>query len=136
MVFFVQKQPSMGVLRNRCSENMLQIYRRTPLPICDFNKVAFQLYWNRTPAWVFSCIFSAYFQNTFYLEHLWVTASLYLISKDHVIVSCRKGETLTVKNIYFCFRCFPSQQWIVLITYLQCNYLLNTNVIWGLEWNR
>ena len=136
MVFFVQKQPSMGVLRNRCSENMLQIYRRTPLPICDFNKFAFQLYWNRTSAGVFSCIFSAYFQNTFYLEHLWVTASLYLISKDHVIVSCRKGETLTVKNIYFCFRCFPSQQWIVLITYLQCNYLLNTNVIWGLEWNR
>ena len=30
-----------GVLRNRCFENMQQIYRRTPLPKCDFNKVAF-----------------------------------------------------------------------------------------------
>ena len=38
-----QKQPSRGVLRKRCSENMLQIYRRTPMPKCDFNKVRKQL---------------------------------------------------------------------------------------------
>ena len=35
----VQKQPSRGVLKKRCSENMTQIYRRTPMPKCDFNKV-------------------------------------------------------------------------------------------------
>ena len=35
-----QKQPSRGVLRKSCSENMQQIYRRTPMPKCDFNKVA------------------------------------------------------------------------------------------------
>ena len=34
----VQKQPFRGVLRKRCSENMQQIYRRTPMPKCDFNK--------------------------------------------------------------------------------------------------
>ena len=43
-----QKQPSRSVLRKRCSENMQQIYRttpmpkcdlRTPRPKCDFNKV-------------------------------------------------------------------------------------------------
>ena len=28
----------------RCSENMLQIYRKTPMPKCDFNKAAKQLY--------------------------------------------------------------------------------------------
>ena len=39
-----QKQPSRGVLRKRCSENMQQIYRRTPMPKCDFNKVAKQPY--------------------------------------------------------------------------------------------
>ena len=39
-----QKQPSRGVLRKRCSENMQQIYMRTPMPKCDFNKVALQLY--------------------------------------------------------------------------------------------
>ena len=35
-----QKQPSWGVLRKRCSENMQQIYRRTPMSTYNFNKVA------------------------------------------------------------------------------------------------
>ena len=38
-----QKQPARGVLKLRCSENMQQIYRRTPKPKIDFNKVALQL---------------------------------------------------------------------------------------------
>ena len=42
--FKMQKQPPRGVPRKKCSENMLQIYRRTPMPKCDFNKVANQLY--------------------------------------------------------------------------------------------
>ena len=37
----MKKQPSIGVLRKRCSENMQQIYRRTATPKCDFNKVDF-----------------------------------------------------------------------------------------------
>ena len=32
---------------------------------CDSNKVIKQIYWNGTSAWVFSCKFAAYFQNTF-----------------------------------------------------------------------
>ena len=35
-----QKQPYIGVLTKRCSENMQQIYWRAPIPKCDFNKVA------------------------------------------------------------------------------------------------
>ena len=35
-----QKQPPRGVPRKKCSENMQQIYRRTRMPKCDFNKVA------------------------------------------------------------------------------------------------
>ena len=31
----MQKQPSRGVLKKRCSENMQQIYRRTPMPKCN-----------------------------------------------------------------------------------------------------
>ena len=31
-----QKQPPRGVLKKRCSENIQQIYRRTPIPKCDF----------------------------------------------------------------------------------------------------
>ena len=48
---YLQKQPSRGVLKKRCSENIQQIYRRTPMsPMCQsfthvtyFNKVARQL---------------------------------------------------------------------------------------------
>ena len=39
-----QKQPSRGVLRKRCSENMQQIYWRTPMPkfdlLCNFIEIA------------------------------------------------------------------------------------------------
>ena len=59
-----QNQPSRGVLKKRYSENMQQIYRRTAMPKCDFNK---QLCWNHTSTWVFSCKFAAYFQNNFFL---------------------------------------------------------------------
>ena len=33
----IQKQPSRGVPRKGCSENMQQIYRRTTMPKYDFN---------------------------------------------------------------------------------------------------
>ena len=53
LIINVQKQPPRGVPRKGCSENMQQIYKRTPKPKCDFNEVAEQ-----TP-----------------LKHLWATAS-------------------------------------------------------------
>ena len=46
----VQKQPPIGAPRKRCSKNMQQIYRKTPMPRCNFNKVLKQFYWNHTPA--------------------------------------------------------------------------------------
>ena len=36
----LQKQPSRDVLWKRCSENMQQIYRKTPMSKYNFNKVA------------------------------------------------------------------------------------------------
>ena len=60
-----RKQPSRRVLRKRCSETIQQIYRRTLMPKCDFNKFAKQLYWNCTSPRVFSCKLDVYFQNTF-----------------------------------------------------------------------
>ena len=62
---YLQKQPPRCVLEKRYSENMQQVCRRTAMPKCDFNKVAQQLYWNRTSARVLSCKFAVYFQNTF-----------------------------------------------------------------------
>ena len=41
---FIQKQSPKGVLSKSCSENTQQIYRRTPMSKCDFNKVALQHY--------------------------------------------------------------------------------------------
>ena len=38
----LQKQPPRGALKKSCSENMQQIYRRTAMPKCDFNKAAKQ----------------------------------------------------------------------------------------------
>ena len=35
-----QNQPPRGFPRKRCSENIQQIYRRAPIPKCNFNKVA------------------------------------------------------------------------------------------------
>ena len=61
----LQKQPTRGVPKKRCSENMQQIWRRIYMPKCNFNKVAKQ---NRTSVWVFSCKFAACFQNTFSLR--------------------------------------------------------------------
>ena len=60
-----QKHMSRGDLRKWCSKNMQQIFRRAPMPKCDFNKVAKQFYWNHTLAWVLSCKFTAYFRTPF-----------------------------------------------------------------------
>ena len=56
----------------RCSSNVIQPISRelqsqwwTPMPKCNFNKVALQLYWNCTSAWLFSYKFPAYFKNPF-----------------------------------------------------------------------
>ena len=36
----MQNHPSIGVLLKRCSENMQQIYRRTRMRKCGFNKIS------------------------------------------------------------------------------------------------
>ena len=60
-----QKQPSAGVLKERCSKDIHKICRRVPIPKCDFNKFAFELYLSRTSVWVFPCKFTVYFQTTY-----------------------------------------------------------------------
>ena len=68
--FLFQKHPSRGVLKKRYSENTQQIYRRTPMPKCDFNKGAKQPFLNHTFAWMFSCIFSEHLVIIIHMEHL------------------------------------------------------------------
>ena len=43
-VTIIQIQPFRDVPKKRCFENMQEIYRRTPMPNCDFNKVARHFY--------------------------------------------------------------------------------------------
>ena len=70
-----QKQPSRGVLRRSCSENIWQICTTAPMSKCDFNKVANQLYRNGTSAWVLFCKFTAYLHiiciSTYFLHIFW-----------------------------------------------------------------
>ena len=62
LIYSVSSEESLQrYFRNKCSEYMQQIYKRTPMTRCDFKKVAKQFYWNHTSAWVFSCKFAVYF---------------------------------------------------------------------------
>ena len=63
--FLVQKQPYRGNLKERCSENMHQIYRRTTMQKSNLNKVPLHGWIPVASAWVLSCKFAAYFQNPF-----------------------------------------------------------------------
>ena len=83
-----KKQPSRGVFIKRCSENMQQIYRRTLMPKCDFNKLAkATLLKSRfgigVLLWI-CCIFSEHlFSRTpldgcFCLKYLWIGGILFL----------------------------------------------------------
>ena len=69
-----QKQPPRGVFTKRCSENMLQIYRKTLMPKCVSISCKATLLKSHFGMGVFlqiCCIFSKHF----FLENLWVAAS-------------------------------------------------------------
>ena len=65
--FWVSNSKRGVILRNSRIPN-LQIYRRTSMPKCDFNKVALQLYWKYTSAWVFCCKFCYIFSEHHFLR--------------------------------------------------------------------
>ena len=83
VVCIMQKEPPRSVLRKRSSGNMHQIYRRTPVPKCKFNKVA-----------LLSCKFAVYFQNTFPTmdNYFWLrqNSDLVKISDQQVTVRWKK----------------------------------------------
>ena len=77
---------------------MQQIYTRTPMPKCDLNKVALQLYSNRTSAWAFSCKFAAFFQNNFSKGHFWVAASVISMHLQFMLLYYDKNPSLNLLN--------------------------------------
>ena len=80
---------------------MQRIYRRSPMLKCDFNKVAFQLYWNCTSAWLFSCKFAAYFSNfiEIALQHGCSPLNLLHISRTPFPKNTSGGLLLTIVNL-------------------------------------
>ena len=58
LVDLLQKQPFRGVLIKGCFENMQQTYRRTPVPKCDFNKVALRPLSYNTSGWLLLLLFT------------------------------------------------------------------------------
>ena len=102
-----QKQPYRSVRGKRCSENMQQIYRRKPMPKCDFNKVALKLYWNRTSTWVFSYKNVAYFQSTFSWDTFrWLLLKSLLTFESVQIGQYIKSYTIKVKIFIYSFLVF------------------------------
>ena len=70
------------------------------MPKCDFNKVAMQLYWNHTSAWVLSCKFAAFFQNTFSQVELRVAASGELSSLTFLVTAKLSNYVKRLTQIY------------------------------------
>ena len=95
----IQKQPSRGVLSKRCYENMQQIYRRTSMPKCDFNKVAKQLYCNHTSA-RFSPIHLLYIFRTPFTKNTYEQLRLSIVKewKLSKIVTRVKCFVLTLRK--------------------------------------
>ena len=62
------------------------------------------IYWNHPSAWMFSCKFAVYFQNTFSLEHFWKAAyvrSCFSANANVVLGIIIKGRcTLEISNKY------------------------------------
>ena len=65
---------------------MQQIYRRTPMPKCEFDKVVLQFYWNHTSAWVSPVkllhIFQTHFPKNTYGGLLLILDTLSIIKLD------------------------------------------------------
>ena len=75
-----------------------------------------QLYWNHTFAWVISCKFTVFLQNTFSEKHLWRTASGHLhynkkrIYTEHIFLSIYWYKVILLK--------IKISIWISFINYL------------------
>ena len=96
---YFPKQPPRGVLSKRRSQNMQQIYRRTTMPKCGFNKVANQIYWNHTSAGCSPVNIAACFQNPSFLGTPLVAASVvcyFFFPNQKKVHSSRKTTARTV----------------------------------------
>ena len=93
-----QKQPSRGVVRKRCSENMQQVYRRTPMPKCDFNSNFVEITLGHGCSLQICCIFfEQFFLETPLSSCFWNAKQINHIQRfscSHQKVLCQKGALI------------------------------------------
>ena len=99
-IYHAQKQPTRGVPRKRCSENIQQIYRRTPMPKCGFNNVALR-------SGCFMC----------YLSHIFIRRGLY-------------GNRMYTKPVVFSYFKRNHQDWFILKNVISILILSFSNQKW------
>ena len=97
---YLQKQPSRGVLKKKCSENIQQIYRRTPMPKCGFNNVALR-------SGCFMC----------YLSHIFIRRGLH-------------GNRMYTKPVVFSYFKRNHQDWFILKNVISILILSFSNQKW------
>ena len=89
-----------GELANSKCSNWLFDIRSSP-PQVFLRSVTFQIYWNRTSAWVFSCKFTAYFQNNSSEGHIWRAASVK--TPEHEYIFSKYSWNLIKNSILMIF---------------------------------
>ena len=117
-----QKQSPRGVPRKRCSENMQQIYRRTPMSKYDFNKVAKQLEiplrHGCSPVNLLHVFRTTFSRNT----SGWLLLSQSKVSKN---ISLNETARTSVSKGLELNQSFRSSQQKLFWNYLNCIYLEN-----------
>ena len=77
--------PKVFLRKQRCSENAQQIYRRTPMPRCDFNKVAKQSHFGMCVLLYISWLLSEHlFLRTLLDGWFWI-CDYYLLDGAHLV---------------------------------------------------
>ena len=99
---------------------MQQIYGRTTMPKCDFNKVALQVYWNHTSTWV-SPVNLLHIFSTFSQEHFWVNASVLILETTWLLYNFSTKRWR--KKMWF------KNQVMIFINLLVGKYLIMSNEI-------
>ena len=69
---------------------------RTPIPKCDFDKVALQFYWNQSSGWVLSCKFLQVFRTPFKKS----TSEELLLMRSVFLQSPGVARSFSVKKVF------------------------------------
>ena len=98
-----QNEPSRGVLIKRCSENMQQIYKRTPILKCGFNSyISVSVIWRFSMGVLYICrIFSEHLLLRTPLDDcFW--KSLITNAQKIVLLAYPITQNQNLKKSYFC----------------------------------